>query len=301
MKTYLISLPLIILSALFLTGCFDSEDKAPITEESPEEIADGTDVESSADDGWDTYENTSIGFRTEYQKDMTLREEGENTIAFSLWGPTQTEDTELFDGLSMRFTRHDLGAKTLRSLVEQEMADVQAVGEITEPIDTIIIDGQEGFEFSGITVGPSQRRIFLPLGTSVALEISILVADPTGMRFESMADRMLSSVELLASEPEINIILDTPIADDLIGGELLISGEARVFENTVNYRLTDDDGNILAEGITTATPSDIGEFGPFEVRISYDEPRTDTGMVEVFSVSAMDGSEINKVFVPVRF
>lgn len=102
-------------------------------------------------------------------------------------------------------------------------------------------------------------------------------------------------------QTEANIRVFEPDPNDDIGLPLMIQGEARVFENTFNYRLLDSDGSILIESYGMTDAPDIGQFGPFLVTTNYPAPKGETGMLEVFEASAKDGSEINKVTIPVRF
>ncbi|MCR4312118.1 MAG: GerMN domain-containing protein [Candidatus Uhrbacteria bacterium] len=89
--------------------------------------------------------------------------------------------------------------------------------------------------------------------------------------------------------------------NDVVGVPLVVTGKARVFENQFAYRLTDDDGNVLVEGSAMANAPDTGTFGEFTISTSYDEPATSMGVLEVFQYSAMDGSEVDKVTIPVLF
>ena len=98
-----------------------------------------------------------------------------------------------------------------------------------------------------------------------------------------------------------NIRVTNPTPNMSVTSPLLVQGEARVFENTVSLRLTDEAGRILAETFTTADAPDIGLFGPFEISLSFSKPAAATGLLEVFEQSAKDGSEINKVSIPVSF
>src|SRR3989338_5138161 len=98
-----------------------------------------------------------------------------------------------------------------------------------------------------------------------------------------------------------NIIVDLPKDNDEIGQPVLISGQARVFENQLNYRIKDGDGNVLNEGGLYAKSPDVGQFGPFEVETTYTIPKTDYGAIEVFDYSAKDGSQIDTVTIPVKF
>ena len=99
-----------------------------------------------------------------------------------------------------------------------------------------------------------------------------------------------------------NIHVFNPSANDEVGLPLVIKGEARTFEAAFSYRIKNSKGTVLVEGhsMTTGT-EDYPAFRPFEVSVNYPDPKTASGSVEVFSMSAKDGSEINKVIVPVTF
>ena len=112
----------------------------------------------------------------------------------------------------------------------------------------------------------------------------------------------MNSRQTGGEEESKNILVSEPKENDEIGLPFRIKGEARVFENTFNYRLKDGNDAILNENFSTALSPDIGQFGPFEIVVSsYSKPQTERGTLEVFSYSAKDGSEINKVSVPVKF
>lgn len=98
-----------------------------------------------------------------------------------------------------------------------------------------------------------------------------------------------------------NIIVDFPKNGETIGLPVTIKGKARVFENTVNYRIKDSEGKIILERYTNADSEDVGQFGSFEETVNYPDPEDEKGTVEVFEYSAKDGSEINKVEISVIF
>ena len=102
-------------------------------------------------------------------------------------------------------------------------------------------------------------------------------------------------------EEEANIRVSKPQANEEIGLPFTLSGEARTFESTVNFRVRDEDGTILLEDFTTALVSETSTFGEFSTEVSYPAPKGTTGMIEVFEYSAQDGSEINMVRIPIVF
>ncbi|HEB12530.1 MAG TPA: spore gernimation protein, partial [Actinobacteria bacterium] len=51
--------------------------------------------------------------------------------------------------------------------------------------------------------------------------------------------------------------------------------------------------------VMTKAP-DMGEFGDFSAKIDF-QSSTKKGEIEIFEYSARDGSEVNKVIIPVNF
>jgi hypothetical protein len=91
-----------------------------------------------------------------------------------------------------------------------------------------------------------------------------------------------------------------PVENQVISIPLLVKGSARVFEGTVNVRFVDKNGKTLVENYTTATKG-APERGDFELSLKFEPPPTGQGYLEVFAISAKDGSEQYKVTVPVRW
>lgn len=112
-------------------------------------------------------------------------------------------------------------------------------------------------------------------------------------------DALTASKIVLARVP--NIIVYTPEVNTIVTNPFVLVGEARVFENTFNYRIKDESGAVLGEGFDTAQASDVGVFGPFSVLVFYEKSNAQKGTLEVFTHSAMDGSEIEKVTIPLLF
>lgn len=109
-----------------------------------------------------------------------------------------------------------------------------------------------------------------------------------------------------------NIGVSTPRADISAQSPLLVKGTARVFENVLQVRLKsikkDKKGQIieevLAQTAVEVKAPDVGQYGPFEISLKFSPPTTGDasgGVLEVFSASAKDGSEINKLIIPLTF
>lgn len=98
-----------------------------------------------------------------------------------------------------------------------------------------------------------------------------------------------------------NIVVTSPKENESVERPITITGRARVFENTISYRVKDADGFVLVSGSTIYESKDAGEFGDFSITTNYLEPKGPTGTVEVYNGSAKDGTDENLVSVPVSF
>jgi germination protein M len=97
------------------------------------------------------------------------------------------------------------------------------------------------------------------------------------------------------------ITLVAPVPGDVVrGGRLVVKGEASVHEGTVSLRLRDAGGRAVAQGYTTASTGAPGR-GPFSGALTFPPPDgPQRWTLEVFEVSAEDGSVVYSVQVPVR-
>ncbi len=90
-----------------------------------------------------------------------------------------------------------------------------------------------------------------------------------------------------------------PSPNQIVGVPLFIKGCALVFEGTVNARLLDSDGKILAENYTTTSGAPVR--GDFEMSIKFEPPSSGEGILEVFDYSPKDGSRQDIVSIPVQW
>lgn len=92
--------------------------------------------------------------------------------------------------------------------------------------------------------------------------------------------------------------IDQPREHDLVGDSVLIGGVGTAFEATLAYRV--HDGHDEVTGSFNAGGG-TGEHGQFQLQVAVGGAAfaLDRVFVEVFEHSARDGSEINKVVVPV--
>ena len=116
----------------------------------------------------------------------------------------------------------------------------------------------------------------------------------------SVASSDLGTRGSITPSASTNIEVLSPLIGDTVKSGFVVKGNARTFENSVTIRLLDSSGNILIETNTLANAPDTGQFGPFEKAINFITDDSE-GSLEVFQYSAKDGSEIDKVTIPLQF
>jgi hypothetical protein len=96
-----------------------------------------------------------------------------------------------------------------------------------------------------------------------------------------------------------NIIVAEPAVGADVTSPVRITGQARVYEGTVQVQVRDARGRVVGKGFTTAL--DAGpNWGAFFVELPFQATEDgEPGSVEVFSESARDGSVENLVAIPV--
>jgi hypothetical protein len=94
------------------------------------------------------------------------------------------------------------------------------------------------------------------------------------------------------------IVVTSPLIGQRAGSPVTVAGTANVYEATVSVRVLDSAGRQIAATFTTATCGS-GCRGSYSVRVSYRVTRQQAGIVEVYQVSAADGSARDVVRIPV--
>jgi spore germination protein GerM len=95
------------------------------------------------------------------------------------------------------------------------------------------------------------------------------------------------------------ILVQSPRIGELVLSPVHISGTADVFEAVVSIAILDQDGKVIASTFTMATCG-TGCRGTWKTDVAYEVAETQHGTIHVYEVSAMDGSEIHVVDIPVR-
>ncbi|MGH3712234.1 MAG: Gmad2 immunoglobulin-like domain-containing protein [Micromonosporaceae bacterium] len=94
------------------------------------------------------------------------------------------------------------------------------------------------------------------------------------------------------------IVVTSPRIGAQVRSPVTITGTANVYEATVSVRILDAAGREIATGFTTATCGS-GCRGRFSTSLSFQVSTAQTGRIQVYEVSAEDGSRVNVVDIPV--
>jgi hypothetical protein len=94
------------------------------------------------------------------------------------------------------------------------------------------------------------------------------------------------------------IFVDRPAWGGVLANPARIVGMTDVFEATFRIRILDGDGRTLASRTANATCG-TSCWGTFDVSIPYDIGRAGWGTLQVYNLSAADGSEENRTEYPV--
>jgi len=78
-----------------------------------------------------------------------------------------------------------------------------------------------------------------------------------------------------------------------------LSGLARTFEGNVQWRLRDARDAVVVKGVTTASLGTSAAWGAYQTRVRVPDAVTGPATLEIFEVSAKDGTELNTIRVPI--
>ncbi len=232
-----------------------------------------------------------VTYVPEYER-FIIAEADQDPYAFSALSPhdpTQTGELLLYCQTSGWFFSPAHGEQfDLRGNYELGPAATGMVGALLRV--------QDGW----VDIDPTNLSLALPRGTPAdptpsgascsegyrVISPGIAVADPSGL---------ISSTPPLPAQP---IEVTTPLSGDVISSPVTVSGTANVFEATVSIQILDATGTTLADTFTTASCGS-GCRGDYSAEVSFEVTTEQPGTLRVFEVSAMDGSAINTVEVPI--
>ncbi len=140
------------------------------------------------------YTDSERGFSVEYPDNIKPENMQSGEVTFTVWGPTQAEDTEFYDGILISFQSISFDGLDLKERVEEEremLADLY--GEPLSEIDPITIDGQEGYIYNDHIA----QYIYVPQAGQRYLYIVNMTKDPGNMGYKDTVYKMIESIKIL--------------------------------------------------------------------------------------------------------
>lgn len=163
------------------------------------------------------------------------------------------------------------------------------------------VDLSSSFESGGGSLSMSARLaqvVFTATQEPVVTGVELLI---DGERLEALGGEGLlvehptSRTDFASFMPEI--LVTSPAVGDDATNPVLITGENRTFEGTVNFGIETSDGALLREGFTTGVGG-TGLWGPFTGELSYIAPADAALVLVVYEISAEDGTHVNVIEIP---
>jgi len=155
---------------------------------------------------WQTYTDEFLGFSINHPQDMQIRTSeipGQDpSVSFIMAGPTQIENSEFYDGISIEISRGTYTEQSgLKEFAEQEIKLLQQnmlAEEIPEPLTEITFAGKAAYrcEIRSIS-GMRFTRIYTPADAGQFFLVTIFAEDPSGVGFAQTVNQILDSFTIL--------------------------------------------------------------------------------------------------------
>jgi hypothetical protein len=104
-----------------------------------------------------------------------------------------------------------------------------------------------------------------------------------------------------------NVIVFSPLPEQVVDMRFQVTGIARVFENVLSLRIKNaDTGKIYSQNNSTVRSPDIGQYGDFSFTYNLSAlqqvlPSGEQLILEVYQASAKDGSDQDVISIPLIF
>lgn len=204
--------------------------------------------------------------------------------------------------------------KALELLINAKIKDKDAVRPIPEDTKVLGISINDGIatvdfskEIKAFNAGHSLEAVSIQAITNTLTEfntinqVKILVEGKEAGNLWGHVD--ITDLKLnrnLDSVYEPSIWVTNIKENDLLTNKTSIKGSMSLFENTMNYRLYDENGNIISEHYVNGKLNGLTR-ADFDFTIDFKTPNSDKGKLQLFAISAKDGSEFGHVDINIRF
>lgn len=149
----------------------------------------------------DTATTTTLqgqGFTLRYPASFTLKEEPVGTYVLTRVGPTQSLNTELFDGTALIIRWHDLQGRSLENFVDHQIAaaGLDGISVIVRGRQPVTIGQYNGYSYVLEGLGTYTKSFIMKDSASQVLQLEYLVEDPTNLGFQQQINQIMSSINL---------------------------------------------------------------------------------------------------------
>jgi len=144
-------------------------------------------------DGWLEYKKEGE-FSFKYPPEAQIKNYDDGTISVSIWGPTQQENTEFYDGLSMSFRVLQAQGKSLKESADESYLELKDLFESSQPIISSV-GNNSGYTFH-VKGYIDADYYFVEINPDLHLEIINATKDPTEAGFILSAEKILMTLVL---------------------------------------------------------------------------------------------------------
>ena len=145
-------------------------------------------------EGWQTYTSEDGCFSFKYPKEVEFKMQGD-LAHLSIWGPSQKQDTEFYDGLSLGFLPIGAINMSLSDYVDSKIEESKQTGEIIQDKIGVTVNGISGFTYTVAGMGTFENIYMQSEDGSCGVEITNSTIDPTNQGYEKVVDDILSTFE----------------------------------------------------------------------------------------------------------
>lgn len=139
---------------------------------------------------WKIYTNTTMGFSVQHPDTLKPEEFTKNQVVFQLWGKTQKQDTEFYDGINISIEKRSRDGKNLADIVNTFRAgSLEVWGEPVGEIKPVSLGGFSGFTYDV----QGHEYYYFDTNDGSYIEILNLTGDPEQIGYEQTAKDIISS------------------------------------------------------------------------------------------------------------
>ncbi len=146
--------------------------------------------------GWSAYSDNDSCYTFKYPKEVVFKMQGD-IRHLSLFGPTQKQDTEFFDGISVSFSAPMVINTTLLDYVDSKIEESKQFGEILKPREQIVVNGITGYTYTTEGLGVFKNIYLQSMDKSCTVEITDATVDPTSQGYQEIVDKILTSFKFV--------------------------------------------------------------------------------------------------------